>query len=178
MLLIVSLCAFAVLYAAASWWSLTVRKIDVRHWAGASVIVLWLAGVGAKLLVDASARRAHGTDPVATAASIAWPGTTAAASAPSTAETAQSSPPARGAVGSVESLIGPLKARLAKQPKDPNGWALLAQSYAYVGDEQDADRAIARAAALGVDRKTLSDRVAAVSRERDHSNWISATLQK
>ena len=178
MLLIVSLCAFAVLYAAASWWSLTVRKIDVRHWAGASVIVLWLAGVGAKLLVDASARRAHGTDPVTAAASIAWPGTTAAASAPSTAETAQSSPPARGAVGSVESLIGPLKARLAKQPKDPNGWALLAQSYAYVGDEQDADRAIARAAALGVDRKTLSDRVAAVSRERDHSNWISATLQK
>lgn len=181
MLLTLFICSFAALYAAACWWALKVKKIDLRHWAGASLLGLWLAGVGGKFLFDAAGHKAS-TNPMDTTASLAWPGPQASTATGETNDgtkaTARSAAAGKPVVGSVDSMIGPLKARLEKHPQDPNGWALLAQSYAYMGDDAEAKRAIARAVALGVDEKMLRDRVAAVGRSRTHSNWISEALDK
>lgn len=181
MLWIVYACLLAGLYAAASWWALKVRKIDRRHWAGASLLALWLAGVGGKFLFDAAAGRAS-ANPADTAPSVAWPGLRASAdgtsAAPLPVTEDASKRDDKPVVGSVESMIAPLKARLEKHPQDPKGWALLAQSYAYVGDDAGAEQAIARAAALGVDEKALRARVAAVGRSHAHSNWIADALDK
>ena len=65
-----------------------------------------------------------------------------------------------GQVASVESLIGRLEARLAAQPNDANGWALLAQSYAYTADDAALERAVKRAVELGVDEQSLRERIA------------------
>jgi cytochrome c-type biogenesis protein CcmH len=59
----------------------------------------------------------------------------------------------------VSSLVGGLEQRLAAQPNDADGWALLAQSYAFMGDAAAADGAIKKAAALGVDERELRARV-------------------
>lgn len=180
MLWIVYACLLAGLYAAASWWALKVKKIDRRHWAGASLLGLWLAGVGGKFLFDAAAGRAS-ANPADSVPSVAWPGPRASADGASTAPspvTAASTRDGKPVVGSVESMIAPLKARLEKHPRDPKGWALLAQSYAYVGDDADAEQAIARAAAQGVDAKALRARVAAVGRSHAHSNWVADALDK
>jgi cytochrome c-type biogenesis protein CcmH len=66
--------------------------------------------------------------------------------------------------GSVESLVAGLEARLAAQPNDANGWALLAQSYAYTANEEAGERAIRRAVELGVDEQPLRERVALAKR--------------
>ena len=57
-------------------------------------------------------------------------------------------------------MISGLEARLAAQPNDANGWALLAQSYAYTADEAALERAVKRAVELGVDEQSLRERIA------------------
>ena len=59
----------------------------------------------------------------------------------------------------VPSLVGGLEQRLAARPDDVDGWALLAQSYAFMGDAVAADGAIKKAVALGMDEQTLRARV-------------------
>ena len=52
-------------------------------------------------------------------------------------------------VGSVDSLLSGLEARVASQPDDADGWALLARSYHFLGRQEEAVNAIAKAQALG-----------------------------
>lgn len=68
--------------------------------------------------------------------------------------------PAPMQVASVPSLLGGLERRLENDPADKQGWALLAQSYAFVGDAQKAEQALGRAVALGFDEAELRQRVA------------------
>lgn len=174
MLLAIYSFTLVALGAAASWWALKVRKVDVRNWAGAAVLVLWVAGVGARALVHAQAR--DDADDFAALHALAAGGATAglgsgsevawSAAAQIASPAAPSGQSGAKAVGSVESFIAPLEARLAKAPGDAAGWALLAQSYAFVGDEAGVEKAEARAVALGIDRKDLEQRIAAVRRTR------------
>lgn len=78
---------------------------------------------------------------------------------------------------SVESLIGPLEKRLASHPEDAKGWALLAQSYAYVGDDAAAEVALAKAVAAGFDEDELRASVRAAERSRPHDgDWIRQAI--
>ena len=55
--------------------------------------------------------------------------------------------------------MGGLEQRLAAKPDDVEGWALLAQSYAFMGDAAAANGAVKKAVALGMDEQTLRARV-------------------
>ena len=59
----------------------------------------------------------------------------------------------------VSSLVSGLQARLAENPEDAKGWALLAQSYAFMGDGPRAEEAIANAVKFGIDEANLRIRV-------------------
>lgn len=59
-------------------------------------------------------------------------------------------------VAPVSDMIIGLKSRLNEQPDDVKGWQLLAQSYAYTGDMQNARDAAEQAVRLGADESTLS----------------------
>ncbi len=56
----------------------------------------------------------------------------------------------------VSQMIDGLARRLESQPDDEAGWRLLAQSYAYVGDMEQARAAADRAVALGADSQAMS----------------------
>ena len=56
----------------------------------------------------------------------------------------------------VSQMIDGLARRLEAQPDDEAGWRLLAQSYAYIGDMEQARVAADRAVALGADSQALS----------------------
>ncbi len=182
-LLVALSCLFVVVFGAVSWWALRVLNVDVRNWAGASLLVLWVAGVGAKALYDNQARDAGNLESLASAAGLApageegWPADAArAAGAETSGVTGQvmAGKGAAGPIGSVESFIAPLEARLENQPDDAKGWALLAQSYAFIGNDAGAEKAISRAAALGMDADALRERVAAVHRENSHPDLAAA----
>lgn len=136
-----------------------------RHWVGAITVAVWVAGAGAKIHIDRT--NADSTDEFLEAArSVDW-----------------SEPPTRGAgtdagiqADSVASLVGGLEAKLAAQPDDAKGWALLAQSYANLGEIDEAEKAIARAVALGVDEQALRDRVRLATRDTHSVNWIEEAI--
>lgn len=92
-------------------------------------------------------------EPIAGLASIAWPR--------SSNRTPQPAQPAAGmtAVASVDSMIVGLEGRLAREPGDTKGWALLAQSYAFLGDIPKAESALSRAVELGFDAADLRRRI-------------------
>jgi hypothetical protein len=143
---------------ALAWWLLQARRMPLGNFVGVVGLAVWLAGVGIALLVD---RAPQGrSELVRSLDSVAWPVPTQsplvvpAATRPSPATAGNS-----GQIASVESLIGRLETRLAAQPNDPNGWALLAQSYAYTADEAALERAIKRAVELGVDEQSLRERI-------------------
>lgn len=142
------------LFAAASLWLARYRKLEWKSWLGAAVLVAWVVGAVVKVHFDRSSAAA------ATAAAIAWPATTSAARAAKPAAQAAAAGRQDGSpVGSVESMIGGLEKRLEQQPDDADGWALLAQSYAFIGDAAGVDKALAKAIALGVDEQTLRARI-------------------
>lgn len=70
-----------------------------------------------------------------------------------------------GKVASVPSLISGLEQRLEANPDDAGGWALLAQSYAFLGEVDAAETALGRAVDLGIDEAGLRDRVASARRD-------------
>lgn len=82
---------------------------------------------------------------------IAWPGRSPRPTAPRAGGTA---------VAPVASLIAGLEQRLARDPGDAKGWALLAQSYAFLGDVERTESALAEAVALGLDEQDLRRRAA------------------
>ncbi len=156
-----------------AWWLLQARRMPLGNFVDVIGLAVWLAGVGVALLVD---RAPQGrSELVRSASSLAWPVATqsplvpaAPRSAPPTAASA-----ANGHVASVESMIGGLEARLAAQPNDANGWALLAQSFAFTDDDAALERAIKRAVELGVDETALRERVAG-ARRGPHSGLFAA----
>jgi hypothetical protein len=66
----------------------------------------------------------------------------------------------------IAELVGGLEARLAAAPADASGWALLAQTYAWLGRTDDARKAARRAVELGVDAATLDRKLLAAHTER------------
>ena len=146
-----------------AWWRLQARRMPLGNFVGVVGLAVWLAGVGIVLLVD---RAPQGrSELVRSLDSVAWP---VATQSPLVAPAATRLAPAAAGnsvqVASVESLIGRLEARLAAQPNDANGWALLAQSYAYTADDAALERAVKRAVELGVDEQSLRERVAGAKR--------------
>lgn len=102
--------------------------------------------------------RASSSQALGAVSSIAWPESTpAGVPPPGHPATAAGS----STVASVSSLVGGLKARLQQSPDDPNGWALLATSLAFTGDQAGAEQAMEKAVSLGVDAEALRKRIAA-----------------
>lgn len=58
-------------------------------------------------------------------------------------------------VGDIATMADKLAARLAKQPNDPQGWAMLGRSYAVLGSPAEAVKAYEKAVAMLPDDKTL-----------------------
>lgn len=52
-------------------------------------------------------------------------------------------------VGSVEQMLLGLRTKLEQEPGDMKGWVLLARSYHHIGDWHEAEKAAAKARALG-----------------------------
>lgn len=147
-----------------------------RHWVGAIAVSLWVAGAGFKIYLDRAAPEnpANAEALLQTMRSVSWlepteiGDATAASGEVAAASGVQADP--------VDSLIGGLEARLSQDPTDAKGWALLAQSYAFVGNTEAAEHAIERAVALGVDETTLRDRVRLATRDTHPANWIEGAI--
>ena len=101
-----------------------------RLWLGTAVLVLGVGGAGTWWV---AATGAHGS---ANAALAPMP------SAPST-----QAPHAMGN-DQLEAMVQKLADRLKKHPADPEGWAMLARSYANMGRHKDAAAAYVKALAL------------------------------
>jgi hypothetical protein len=148
------------------WWLLRAHRMPLGNFVGVMALAVWLAGVGIAWVVDRGP--AGQSQPVRPVDLVAWP-----ASKPSPLVSADVRAPApraeNGAIASVESLLG----RLAANPNDADGWALLAQSYAYTADDAALERAVKRAVELGVDEQGLRERVAGARRSM-HPETFSA----
>jgi cytochrome c-type biogenesis protein CcmH/NrfG len=104
--------------------------------------------------------------------SIAWPGLTAASTVAAPAGSADRVPP-------VSSMVAGLRERLEQSPDDAKGWALLAQSYAHMGDPVGAAQATARAVALGMDEQNLRRRIEAAAPKPDvPTDWVQQALTR
>jgi hypothetical protein len=154
---------------------------EQRSWwvPGVAVLALPVFGFGlAVTLVGGSrSRQVSSAGDVAAMSPIAWPGSNEMPVAPAALIPNGQSLTADGQqVAPVSSLIDGLKARLEKSPADAQGWALLATSYAFVGQQAGADEAIGKAVALGLNEAALRERVAAASRspQAASTNWTDA----
>jgi cytochrome c-type biogenesis protein CcmH/NrfG len=67
---------------------------------------------------------------------------------------------------------------LVAQPRDARGWALLAQSYAFVANPAGAESAVQRAVALGVDEQTLRDQVRRAERSSPPQDWVQELIRR
>jgi cytochrome c-type biogenesis protein CcmH/NrfG len=150
------LLAAATAFAGTLYWCVRRFSIRPRDWVAASVIFLWCAGVGAKVYLS-SATQPQPADPLS-AALMLGPIDGKAASNPAPVDPI-------GAQPSVSAMIGGLQARLERDPSDVKGWALLAQSYAFIGDASAAENALARAVELGADEADLRTRVDGARRD-------------
>jgi hypothetical protein len=158
--------------AFAAWWWLHRRRLTLANSIGLVALGLWTGAVAIKLYVD----HADG-EPAAvvrTADSIAWPLTEPLPS-PSPTSLRATSAPVQAAP--VASLIGGLETRLAAAPEDAAGWALLAQSYAFVANRDGAETALQRAVALGADEAALRERVRSAQRTAAPVDWVEETLR-
>jgi cytochrome c-type biogenesis protein CcmH len=76
-------------------------------------------------------------------------------------------------------MVDGLRARLEQSPDDPKGWALLAQSYAFMGDREGAEAALARAVALGMNEPELRQRIeAAAPASPPPTDWVQQALNR
>jgi cytochrome c-type biogenesis protein CcmH len=157
--MLIGVSLLAVVFVAVSLWLWQKGRLALKSWLGALVLVAWVVGVGVKVHFDRQADPGV-TPAVAALPNIAWPSSGRAE--PTTGAAAVTSP-VDGAsptqVAPVSSLVAGLEQRLAAQPDDVNGWALLAQSYAFMGDAAAADGAVKKAVALGMDEQALRARV-------------------
>lgn len=160
---------------ALAWRLLQAHRMPLGNFVGVIGLAVWLAGVGVALLVD---RAPQGrSELVRSLDSVAWP---VAIQSPLVAPAPTRTTPAAaggGQIASVESLIGGLEARLAAQPNDANGWALLAQSYAYTADDAALERAVKRAVELGVDEQSLRERIVDSRRTIHPGSFVAGGAQ-
>ena len=145
-------------FAAVSLWLAHRRKLALKTWGAGAFLVAWVVGVGLKVHFDRSS--VVSPSPAAALPSIAWPETRSAGAA----ATATGAGASETRVAPVDSLIGGLRERLAKEPNDAKGWALLAQSYSFMGDAAGAEDAVKKAVALGFDEQSLRERVSGAAR--------------
>jgi hypothetical protein len=154
-----------------AWRVLQARRMALGNWIGLLALAVWLVAVGAMQLTTGP--QGH-SELVRSMDSLAWP---------VVAQSPLVRPAAAGAAipvtpgvqaAPVESLIIGLEARLAAQPDDANGWALLAQSYAYTANNEAGERALRRAVELGVDEQSLRERVQGAKRSVHASQSPSA----
>lgn len=166
------------------WLSPLGRRLHKGHLAGATLLVAWSVGAGIKIYQDSSADDASAlVSEARRVGAIAWQsgGATGDRAGGRTATTGAPAAPAAGVrnAAPVQSLIGGLEARLESNPDDAKGWALLAQSYAFVGDSAGAERAMQRAVALGMDATALRERVERATRATSQTpkgNWIEQAI--
>ena len=160
--------------AGISWWLFTRDTIKARDVIAAVVLVAWIAVVGTKVYLDRIPAEAQDAGIASTFRVPEWsqeasaPPTPVVPSATAEAGTVTAAP--------IAELIGGLEARLASEPADVKGWALLAQSYAFVGDTASAERALQRTVALGADELEVRARVQAARRGPDARGWIEQTV--
>jgi cytochrome c-type biogenesis protein CcmH/NrfG len=161
--------------AGISWWFLTREAIKPRDVIAAVVLAAWVAVVGTKVYIDRVSATSADSASVPSAFRVPeW--TVVPSTEPPAAPVAPSAENSATTAAPVAELIGGLEARLANAPNDAKGWALLAQSYAFVGDVAAAEHALQRAVALGADEQTLRERVQAARRGPDTQNWIDRTI--
>jgi hypothetical protein len=154
-----------------AWRMLQARQVPLGNSIGVIALALWVVGVTIFWLTEdtesvGSSGRTQALE------SLAWPATSEASpiNAPAVTKTGVEAAP-------IESLVAGLEARLSEQPNDAQGWALLAQSYAFTANEEAADRAILRAVELGVDEVVLRDRVANAKRSAHSVDWVDRALK-
>lgn len=136
-----------------------------------SASALWVTSVAATWVGSAAmapARPAPGSG-----AAIAWP------IAPKSPLVVPSAGAKMGGsqVGSVESMVSRLEERLKSNPDDGDGWALLAQSYAYTANEEAIEGAFARAVALGSDATALRERIDGAKRSAPTFDWVDRAVR-
>ena len=150
----------AVVFVAVSLWLWQQRRLRLKSWLGALVLVAWVVGVGVKVNLDRQ-RDSRVSPVVAALPSIAWPSADRPSARSSPAADSRPSDDSASPMQAapISSLVSGLEQRLAAQPNDMDGWALLAQSYAFMGDAAAADGAIKKAIALGMDEQALRARV-------------------
>lgn len=155
-----------------AWWLLKVRQMPLGNWVGVVALALWLVAVSIAWLVrEQEPRRPAGA--TESSASLAWPGTT---HSPLVNEDVSARNAAVQAA-SVESLVAGLEARLAARPDDAEGWSLLAQSYAFVSNEEAVEVAVRHAVEFGADEQMLRDRVASAKRRSRPVDWVEEALR-
>jgi cytochrome c-type biogenesis protein CcmH/NrfG len=156
----------------AAWWWLQRRRLALANSIGLIALGVWAGAVAIKLYVDhAATERA---EIAGTADPLAWLHT---APLPALAPTPAGAADTPVQAAPVESLIGGLETRLAAAPEDSAGWALLAQSYAFVANREGAETALQRAVALGADEAALRERVRSAERRAAPVDWIEETLR-
>jgi cytochrome c-type biogenesis protein CcmH/NrfG len=153
-----------------SWWWLRRASRPSSARLAAAAGALWLTSLAATLAGRATLAP---TAPLPeSGAAIAWP-------VPPKSPLVSSSglPKAAAAqVGSVESMVTGLEARLEANPNDSEGWALLAQSYAYTANEEAVEGAFERAVALGFDAASLRERVDSAKRSAPTFDWVDRAI--
>jgi cytochrome c-type biogenesis protein CcmH/NrfG len=154
--MLIGVSLLAVVFVAVSSWYWLKGRLELKSWLGAFALVAWVVGVGVKLHFDRQSDL-RVAPAVAALPSIAWPSSGRVAPPNGAAAAADGAAPTQ--VAPVSSLVGGLEQRLAAQPNDADGWALLAQSYAFMGDAAAANGAIKKAVALGTDEQGLRARV-------------------
>jgi hypothetical protein len=160
-MVLVTLVSFIVgALVAFGWWGLVRKNMRLGNWLGCAVVFVWLSATGVKLYRD-HIGDTPGIDRMLTAsAGMSFtPNPNRRAPAPLSASSS---------IGSVDSMIAGLEAKLAANPEDAKGWALLAQSYSFIGDAAGTERALARAVALGFDAGDLRARVEHARRDTPH----------
>jgi cytochrome c-type biogenesis protein CcmH/NrfG len=156
--------------AVVAWKLLQSANRTQRNFIGAGALAVIVAGSAVKVVID---KNAGPTVPAGVLPQ--WQDIAVAASSLSVVETES----AQGSmqVASVPSLLSGLEQRLQSNPDDAKGWALLAQSYAFVGQPELADQAVAHAVSLGLDESDLRQRVAGAAR-KPHASGIPGIVSE
>lgn len=140
---------FLMLLVAASFATAPLMQREQRQ-RGRVVFVPW-ALVAAALLISIGMYAAIGRPDIATG--------TASPGSSSGMNSAAVPRPSNSKASSVGELVAGLERRLLEHPDDAKGWLLLAKSYDYLGRSQDAGKAYAKAASLGISDSVLEARL-------------------
>jgi hypothetical protein len=141
-----------------------------RYFFGFSLIGVSIAGTVAAIVLTTGTRAGNESSPLADRGDAL----TAMARIAAGLQSREPGVSPTRSVASVPSLIDGLKLRLEADPSDARGWALLAQSYAFVGQAELAEQAVSHAVELGLDEVDLRGRVASAQRS-PHSGLAAVT---